>query len=463
LDAKRNGKKSVGVKCLEVCLPKQVIESLRGWMKDGWTATKTNGGHWRLTHPEVDKPIFCPSTPSDWRSMLNTQALIRRSRRSDDIQDSTEQKTKIIKSKPKPNNTQVIFDLYGIDIPGRRFKRMPRKGQWVTDSDLVFDDDDNAADEPDNTEAVLAWSLAYMRLRAEGHGIDVVRVLRNRFRTDEEFRATILKKFQDSSPEEYAALRAERRHGSKAVSVPPPLFVVPKPSSENYSKQVDFDQQIIALQAKLTEAKQALEAERARILSLTQKMESTEASLRQELIDMRTRKNQAEAMRNDMEEQLQEERAKRMETADEALGPHLRMLSELFQQHIAKMDERFGDIERRFNTFGRHLSDIEEKLSAFVPATGQTTPRQKPEVEGLKKRPRNGGVVQKDGFETIGEHIKFLRNKLGLSQTALGSMVGTSGSTISFWESGKSQVGQQYMKKLCKALKVTEAVLVNDL
>jgi len=123
---------------LEVCLPKQVIESLRGWMKDGWTATKTNGGHWRLTHPEVDKPIFCPSTPSDWRSMLNTQALIRRSRRSDDIQDSTEQKTKIIKSKPKPNNTQVIFDLYGIDIPGRRFKRMPRKGQWVTDSDLVF-------------------------------------------------------------------------------------------------------------------------------------------------------------------------------------------------------------------------------------------------------------------------------------------------------------------------------------
>ena len=45
----------------------------------GYTAVRTNGGHVKLTHPYVEMPIFCPSTPSEYRSLKNAEALIYRS------------------------------------------------------------------------------------------------------------------------------------------------------------------------------------------------------------------------------------------------------------------------------------------------------------------------------------------------------------------------------------------------
>ena len=45
----------------------------------------------------------------------------------------------------------------------------------------------------------------------------------------------------------------------------------------------------------------------------------------------------------------------------------------------------------------------------------------------------------------IGDRIKELRNKLGLSQTELGNRIETNGSVISRWETNKARVSQRYI------------------
>lgn len=54
----------------------------RALLRDGFTASKTNGGHWRFEHPNMVGPVFAPSTPSDHRAVKNMMALIRRKMRA---------------------------------------------------------------------------------------------------------------------------------------------------------------------------------------------------------------------------------------------------------------------------------------------------------------------------------------------------------------------------------------------
>ena len=57
-------------------------EFLRRARRDGWQASPTRGGHIRLEHPDAAGPVIAPSTPSDWRSLANTQAEMRRQLRA---------------------------------------------------------------------------------------------------------------------------------------------------------------------------------------------------------------------------------------------------------------------------------------------------------------------------------------------------------------------------------------------
>lgn len=52
--------------------------TLRQASADGWTITRTNGGHLRLTHPAAAGPIFAASTPSCHRAEANLEAMLRR-------------------------------------------------------------------------------------------------------------------------------------------------------------------------------------------------------------------------------------------------------------------------------------------------------------------------------------------------------------------------------------------------
>ena len=59
-------------------LPRKDVRQLLDGLKPlGWTWAPTGSGHVKLTAPNGDI-VFVPSTPSDWRSMRNVRAQIRR-------------------------------------------------------------------------------------------------------------------------------------------------------------------------------------------------------------------------------------------------------------------------------------------------------------------------------------------------------------------------------------------------
>ena len=62
----------------------------------------------------------------------------------------------------------------------------------------------------------------------------------------------------------------------------------------------------------------------------------------------------------------------------------------------------------------------------------------------------------------IGDRIRELRNKLGLSQSELGDKIETDGSVISRWETNKARVSQRYIVKLAKALGTSTDYLLGE-
>jgi len=60
----------------------QMKEARRHLARLGFTVVKTRGGHWRFEHPQMDGPVFAPDTPSDFRSIRNFFAVLRRKLRT---------------------------------------------------------------------------------------------------------------------------------------------------------------------------------------------------------------------------------------------------------------------------------------------------------------------------------------------------------------------------------------------
>jgi len=50
--------------------------------RDGFTITRTAGGHLRFSHPAIAGCVFGPSTPSDRRGVRNLLATLRRKLRA---------------------------------------------------------------------------------------------------------------------------------------------------------------------------------------------------------------------------------------------------------------------------------------------------------------------------------------------------------------------------------------------
>ena len=58
-----------------------IAQYRRHMERRGYNFTKTNGGHWRCDHPDMDGPVFMASSPSDHRWMRNMETLVRRKMR----------------------------------------------------------------------------------------------------------------------------------------------------------------------------------------------------------------------------------------------------------------------------------------------------------------------------------------------------------------------------------------------
>lgn len=59
--------------------PNKDVRELVRWAEGlGYEAENTKGGHIKFVHPKVSKPIFCSSTPSEYRSLKNTESMLAR-------------------------------------------------------------------------------------------------------------------------------------------------------------------------------------------------------------------------------------------------------------------------------------------------------------------------------------------------------------------------------------------------
>jgi predicted RNA binding protein YcfA (HicA-like mRNA interferase family) len=61
---------------------KEMRQLIKRAEKEGWAAEQTKKGHWRLTHPKAAYHVIAPGTPSDYRSVKNTEAELRRAMRT---------------------------------------------------------------------------------------------------------------------------------------------------------------------------------------------------------------------------------------------------------------------------------------------------------------------------------------------------------------------------------------------
>jgi len=59
----------------------QMRKIRRELTREGFTAAKTRGGHWRFEHPLTSGPVFAPDSPPDHRGIKNLMALLRRKMR----------------------------------------------------------------------------------------------------------------------------------------------------------------------------------------------------------------------------------------------------------------------------------------------------------------------------------------------------------------------------------------------
>ena len=58
-------------------------------------------------------------------------------------------------------------------------------------------------------------------------------------------------------------------------------------------------------------------------------------------------------------------------------------------------------------------------------------------------------------FAVIGSHIKYYRNKRGYSQAELAEKIGSSVPYISYVETGKKQIGVEYLVRIAEVLNVS--------
>lgn len=66
-----------------MCSSSHKNEILRWLDRQGFTCSRTRGGHLRIIHPRMSGAVYAPSTPSDHRGAKNMMALLRRKLRAD--------------------------------------------------------------------------------------------------------------------------------------------------------------------------------------------------------------------------------------------------------------------------------------------------------------------------------------------------------------------------------------------
>lgn len=205
----------------------RIKEALRRWRAEGWTASNTGSNHWRLEHPKADGPVFVSGTTGDHRTVLNTEAIMRRKLRANAPPPvvaavAVAQKPKV-KPKLKPHTRP--FD----PPPQRRFAMGRFEFKYP---DLSAPPSEETETSTLTTVDLRAWELAIMRLRAKGLEWSTLRAMKQRVRRDPQFRAEIRAALDAASPAEIRRLRLQHCFGATKTALLALGFAAEKTLSE---------------------------------------------------------------------------------------------------------------------------------------------------------------------------------------------------------------------------------------
>lgn len=159
---------------------------LKTWQQEGWEIQKAKGGHLKLLHKDAKVPVFCASTPSDYRAVLNIESELKRALGVQRTKPFNEEKAKV-PVKPKAVNPKTKrFVIWYEDV-------VPVKEDSKTTTSLFS--------KIDAKIRIKVWQLIYLRLRMDYRELSTIHAIKRRMKTDDEYFRTVLKSFKSSGDE----------------------------------------------------------------------------------------------------------------------------------------------------------------------------------------------------------------------------------------------------------------------
>lgn len=467
----------------------KIRQQLQRAHDDGWLSSRTPGGHIKLMHPAAAGPVFASSSPSDRRTEQNLQAQLRRALPSVTASAEPAVRTPANAVKARPAARPKTEPVYFTSLP--QYRSPPRR---------AVDDAPNLRPVIPSREAVFAWAVASMRLRQKGIEWSTLRVLRARYRRDFDYHAAILTAYQQIPRAEIARLRAACRAGRIVPPAGTPIDISPFIPCKAVAMSETASIDVHPASPTLNELTAALETER-----------SNRSKAMRELADLRARSYAVQTVSAELEQQ------KAMVTGLEhdlqTASAELNRVQSAQEVQDAAITERLDRIETTLQHVIACLAarpvpaTLANPVDAAVPPVTQATtqattpvppeqwgkpggsqpradkPGSKPATAGRRGsaqpyrgpyRPTSAAPAPASrkpatdraapaapviNHATIGLRIRAARQVCGLSQIDLGDMLNVSGTTVSFWERGKSPVRPEILRTLAKHLNVTEGYL----
>jgi hypothetical protein len=157
---------------------------LKIWQQEGWQIQKSKGGHLKLLHKDAKVPVFCASTPSDYRAIMNIEGELKRALGIERPKVSN-QETKL-SSKPKPVNKQKRFVIW--------YEENAELSNNNTKSESLFF-------KTDKKIRCKVWQVVYLRLRFENRELSTIHAIKQRMQRDDDYFSIVLKSFKSSGDE----------------------------------------------------------------------------------------------------------------------------------------------------------------------------------------------------------------------------------------------------------------------
>lgn len=187
---------------------------LRTWQQAGWEVEKSRGGHMKLIHKDASTPVFCASTPSDHRAIMNMEAELRRA-----LGQRPEKpiKSDLALAVPVKKNTK---SSPSIRKPLKFYIRYQPETKIAPEEPIC-----SLFDQTNSKLRADVWRLCYLRLRLDHRDISTIHVIKRRIQIDDEFFRMSLNSFNKVGIIETAKIRSILRTRNRVEVVLPEMVI----------------------------------------------------------------------------------------------------------------------------------------------------------------------------------------------------------------------------------------------